>query len=145
MGNRFMSNRFNISVVVVFPVLVAFFIGLVPVSSSAFVPEDLERLIKQKNCPGCDLRGADLRGVDLSNAKLEGINMMGANLEGVNLEHATLDDAGLEKANLRNAKLHGASLDHATLDDAVLVGADLQDVVWIDGKICKKGSIGSCK
>ena len=140
-----MNMYFPIPVIVVFPVLVAIFVGLVPSHSSAFVPEDLERAVKQKNCPGCDLRGADLRGVDLSAAKLEGINLMGANLEGVNLVNATLDDASLEKANLSNARLNGASMDHAGIDEAVFKGADLQDVVWIDGKICKKGSIGMCK
>jgi len=140
-----MKNRLAIPVETLFPLLVACLICLTPVHSSAFVPEDLERLTKLKNCPGCDLRGADLRGVDLSEAKLEGINLMGANLEGVNLEDATLEDAGLEKANLRNANLHGASLDHASVEDADMVGADLQDATWIDGKVCKKGSIGSCK
>src|SRR5512133_536118 len=144
-GKLRMYNRFCFPIKFAAPVLVACFIGLAPAYSSAFVPEDLERLTKLKNCPGCDLRGADLRGVDLSDAKLEGINLMGANLEGVNLEEATLDDASLEKVNLRNAKLHGASMDHATIDGADFKVADLQDVTWIDGKVCKKGSIGTCK
>lgn len=144
-GGIIMDHRFCFPVRIVLPVLAACFIGLAPVCSSAFVPEDFERLKKIKNCPGCDLRGADLRGVDLSGANLEGINLMGANLEGVDLEDAALDDASLEKANLRNARLHGASLDHATIDEADFKGADLQDVTWIDGKVCKKGSIGICK
>lgn len=140
-----MDNRFCFPVKIVLPVLVACFIGLAPASSSAFVPEDLKRLKTLKICPGCDMRGADLQGVDLSDANLEGINLMGANLEGVNLQNAILDDASLEKANLRNARLHGASMDHASIDEADFKGADLQDVIWIDGKVCKKGSIGICK
>jgi len=144
-GGKAMKNSFSIPAIIVYPILLMCFIVLVPAYSSAFVPEDLEQLKKTKKCPGCDLRGADLRGVDLSDANLEGVNLMGANLEGVKLEDATLDDASLEDANLRNARLHGASMDHAGIEGAVLLGADLQDVTWIDGKVCKKGSIGICK
>ncbi len=39
---------------------VMYIISLTAVTASAFVPEDLERLKKEKNCPGCDLRAADL-------------------------------------------------------------------------------------
>jgi uncharacterized protein YjbI with pentapeptide repeats len=111
----------------------------------AFVPEDLERLKATKNCPGCDLRGADLHGASLEGVGLEGANLMEANLEGANLQDAVLDDASLEKANLRKAILHGASLDHATIDGADMSGANLEDSTWLDGKVCKKGSIGVCK
>jgi len=141
-----MTIRSTISVVCALSlILITGIIALAPVRASAFVPEDMEQLKKTKKCPGCDLRGADLRGVDLSDANMEGVNLMGANLEGVNLEDATLDDASLEKSNLRNARLHGTSMDHATIDEVDFKGADLQDVTWIDGRVCKKGSIGSCK
>jgi Pentapeptide repeats (8 copies) len=140
MGGNVMKIRFNTPVMLSIPVLAALVISLTPLSSSAFVPEDLVRLKDAKICPGCDLRGADLRGLDLNAANLEGANLMGANLEGVNLESSILDDASCEKANLKNARLHGASIDHATFDEA-----DLQGATWIDGKVCKKGSIGICK
>ena len=140
-----MNIRFNTPVILSIPVLIALVFSLMPAPSSAFVPEDLERLKESKKCPGCDLRGADLRGLNLNAANLEGANLMGANLEGVSLEAATLEDASCEKTNLRNAKLHGTSMDHATIDGADFNGADLQDVTWIDGRVCKKGSIGVCK
>ena len=41
--------------------------------------------------------------------------------------------------------LTGASLDHATVDGADLSGAILDGTIWLDGKVCKKGSIGVCK
>src|SRR6185369_12135542 len=104
-----MPIRFSTPVLLSFPVLVALVINLMPVTASAFVPEDLERLKESKKCPGCDLRGADLRGLNLDGANLEGANLMGANLEGVFLEDAILDDASCEKTNLRNAKLHASS------------------------------------
>jgi hypothetical protein len=140
-----MQIRFNSQIILTIPVLVALVISLMPMPSSAFVPEDLERLKESKKCPGCDLRGADLRGLNLTKSNLEGANLMGANLEGVTLEGASLEDASCEKTNLRNAKLHGTSMDHATIDGADFNGADLQDVTWIDGRVCKKGSIGVCK
>jgi len=140
-----MQIRFNASLMLSIPVLIALVITLMPVPSSAFVPEDITTLKETKKCHGCDLRGADLRGLNLSGINIEGANLMGANLEGVLLEEATLDDASCEKTNFRNAKLHGTSLDHATIDGADFNGADLQDVTWVDGKVCKKGSIGVCK
>lgn len=113
--------------------------------AGAFVPEDLDRLKATKNCPGCDLRDASLKGAQLEQAGLEGANLMGANLEGANLQDAVLDDASMEKTNLKKAILTGASLDHATVDDADFSGANLEDVTWLDNRICKKGSIGICK
>ena len=140
-----MQIRFTTPIMFSIPVLIALGISLMPVPSSAFVPEDLASLKETKKCPGCDLRGADLRGLDLTGSNLEGANLMGANLEGVTLEDAVLDDASCEKTNLRKAKLRGTSMDHATIDEADFNGADLQDVIWIDGRVCKKGSIGVCK
>ncbi len=140
-----MHKRFTTSAPVVLALLVAVILGFAPSFSSAFVPEDLDQLKKQKKCPGCDLRAADLHGADLADVNLEGANLMGANLEGAILTDATLEDASLEKANLKNADLHGASLDHAAVDGTDFKGADMQDMTWIDGKVCKKGSIGICK
>lgn len=119
-------------------------IALPVMDSCAFVPEDLDRLKATKSCLGCDLRNAVLRGADLERAAMEGVNLMGANLEGANLQGAVLDDASLEKANLKKALLSGASLDHATMDDADLSGAVLDGVIWPDGRVCKKESVGVC-
>jgi len=57
----------------------------------------------------------------------------------------TLEDASCEKPNFQNARLQGTSMDHATVDEADFKGADLEEVTWIDGRVCKKGSIGACK
>ena len=116
------------------PVLVALAVCLLPLSSSAFVTEDIEQLKGTRKCPGCDLRGADLRGVDLAGANLEGANLLEANLEGVNLTGANLEDASCEKINLLKARLEGIKLE----------GANLEGAVWSDGKVCKKGSLGAC-
>ncbi|APB33841.1 Pentapeptide repeat protein [Gloeomargarita lithophora Alchichica-D10] len=77
--------------------------------------QNLETLLRDKNCEQCRLNGADLRGKNLSNANLEGANLRGANLTGVNLSNA----------NLRGADLSGATLDQANLTTADLSGAIL--------------------
>ncbi len=116
------------------PVMAALVAGLLPAVSPAAVPEDLENLKATKKCPGCDLRGADLRGMNLGGANLEGANLLGANLEGANLEGANLEDASCEKVNLLKSRLDGIKLE----------GANLEDAIWSDGRVCKKGSVGSC-
>lgn len=115
--------------------LTALAVSMLPVISSAFVPEDVERLKATKECAGCDLRKADLRGMNLAGANLEGANLLSANLEGANLEGANLEDASCEKANLNKARLGGVKLE----------GSNLEEAVWSDGKVCQKGSVGSCK
>jgi hypothetical protein len=115
--------------------LTALAVSMMPVVTSAFVPEDVESLKATKKCAGCDLRKADLRGMDLVGANLEGANLLAANLEGADLEGANLEDASCEKANLNKARLGGVKLE----------GANLEDAVWSDGKVCAKGSVGSCK
>lgn len=87
-------------------------------------PEHLERLVKSRSCPGCDLQGADLSAVNLRNANLAGANLAGANL---NL-------ADLTAANLSNAVLTGASLAWTTFTDATLEGADLSQSKFEGGE-----------
>ena len=130
-----MNIRVNWSQLIVLVVMIVLAAGILPSVSSAFVPEDLDGLKETKKCPGCDLRGADLKGANLAGANLEGANLLGANLEGANLEGANLEDASCEKANLLKARLNGVKLE----------GANLEEAIWSDGKVCQKGSVGSCK
>jgi len=117
----------------------------------------------------CRMPGLDLRGVDLSRALLRNTDLLGSRLEGArlvdaDLSYADLQRTRLDRADLRGARLTGAALQNAVLTDARLNGADLSFVnmtgasiagaaldgatldraVWIDGRICATGSIGSC-
>jgi uncharacterized protein YjbI with pentapeptide repeats len=130
-----MKIRINWASLVVLMVMTLLAATLLPMRSFAFVSEDIDTLKQTKTCPGCDLRGADLKGANLAGANLEGANLLGANLEGANLEGANLEDASCEKANLLKSRLNGVKLE----------GANLEDVTWSDGKVCQKGSVGSCK
>jgi len=118
------------------------------------------------NCRLEDLtvRRADLSGARVRNAKLRQANLLGARLVGAdlaytdlvkaNLSYADLSDASLKGtnllgadlayANLRNADLSFADLTTAVLGGAELSGAQLDNAVWIDGRICQRGSIGRC-
>ncbi|ADW17572.1 pentapeptide repeat protein [Desulfobulbus propionicus DSM 2032] len=94
-------------------------------STRSVVHKNMQRLLKSKTCPSCDLSGADLR-----QSKLENANLEGANLTGAQLSLADLSGANLKKANLRNANLHGADLAYADLEGANLTGASLEGAIF---------------
>lgn len=89
------------------------------------VQKNVQRLLKTKTCPGCDLSGANL-----SQSKLEFANLEGANLAGAQLSLADLSGANLRKANLQKANLGGADLGHADLEGANLTGAVLEGAAF---------------
>ena len=62
-------------------------------------------------------------------------NLAKVNFEGSNLFGATFKGANLYEANLLGANISGAMFDEANLSNAI----------WIDGKKCALGSIGSCQ
>jgi len=72
--------------------------------------------------------------VDWSYCNKSKANLTGADLFGSNLTGADLSDADFTGASLYEANLTGAYL-----DDAILNGA-----IWIDGRVCAEGSIGTC-
>jgi hypothetical protein len=86
-----------------------------PATAGAWDAAHLKQLKATKSCPGCDLYGASLRWANLSGADLSGADLSGADLSG---------------ANLSGADLQGAKLSGAT---------------WTDGRVCKMGSIGTCR
>jgi len=101
------------------------------------------------NWEGCDKSGYLLVGGDLSGASLTRVKFVGANLahtdfSGALLEGADLRKAVLQYAHLSNAQLQGADLRGALLDGAEMAGAELGNAIWIDGRICKRGSKGRC-
>lgn len=94
-------------------------------SSRSTVQKNLQRLLKSKSCPGCDLSG-----VNLSQSKLENANLEGANLAGAQLSLADLSGANLRKANLQKANLGGADLAYADLEGANLTGTVLEGAAF---------------
>lgn len=123
---------------------------------------------------GVDWRNCVMTGAQLSNANLVAANLMNINLQTANLYSADLSHANLQyaqlhltnlkfvnftKANLKGANMMGAdlsgavfsqaNLSYANFRDANIITADfsnarLDNAIWVDGRICKINSIGSC-
>ena len=82
-------------------------------------------------------------------------NLYASNLQGANCNNSTFDNANLAKVNFEGANLFGATFKGANLYEANLLGANvssaifdeanLSNAIWIDGKKCALGSIGSCQ
>lgn len=91
-----------------------------------------------------DFSGKNLGGLNLLAFNLRGANLAGTCLAGVNLERADLTEANLKRAVLSGANLTLASVQSANLDGARMDGTIFDDTVWIDGHVCRKGSVGRC-
>lgn len=86
------------------------------------IDRNVQRLLKTKNCEGCDLRaahlekaqlrGATLTGADLSSAIASGANLVNADLSGAKLYNVRFD----KKIQLSGAKLNGADARKAYFD-----------------------------
>ena len=83
---------------------------------------------------GVNFAQANLAGVSFTNA-----SAVGAIFTGANLTNANFVNADLERANFRGADLRGANITNASLDGAQLSGAK-----WVDGRVCREGSIARC-
>ena len=120
--------------------------------------------LRNANLGGADLRGSQLTGADmaytslvgaqLNGAQMEQVALVGANLRsakligtdltGANMAYAVLQAANLTNADLSNTDLTNADLQGAVLEATTLTGAKMDNVIWIDGSVCARGSIGKC-
>lgn len=92
-----------------------------------------------------DLGEARLTGSDLRYANLSGARLDAARLSGADLTGAVLISTSLVGADLRDADLSFANLEGADLRRADLSGARLHKTIWVDGRLCPPGSVGSCQ
>ena len=65
-------------------------------------------------------------------------------LSGASLVGANLARADLAYADLRGADLSYSDLSGAVIGGALLTAARLDHAVWVDGRVCRPGSRGSC-
>jgi uncharacterized protein YjbI with pentapeptide repeats len=124
-------------------VVFCFFVSLTTLYG--FDEKQVQALKKTSKCTKCDLSGAKL-----NNLELEYADVSSANLSGADLSNSMLSNANLSKANLSGANLSGTNLSFANLSGADVSKANLTNVfldqaLWINGKMCKIGSIGKCK
>ena len=106
-----------------------------------------------------NLRGASARNVDFTAAQLVAVNFIGADLaytslnladlRRTDLSNARMTGADLRRADLRGARLAGADMSYADLREARLEGVTLSqtrfdNALWIDGRVCRPGSVDRC-
>ena len=106
-------------------------------TSSTSIEINLAKLLEEKVCIDCDLRGVNLSGAYLSGANLQGANltranlrhtnMMNVNLLAVKFYNADLSEADFTRANLSNALTKGARVGGATFIEANLSGVNLSE------------------
>ena len=106
-----------------------------------------------------DLHGASARNVDFTGAQLVAANFIGADLaytslnladlRRTDLSNARMTGADLRRADLRGARLAGTDMSYADLREARLEGVTLSETrfdnaLWVDGRICRPGSVDRC-
>lgn len=106
--------------------------------------------LEQSVLTDAKLNNAKLLGVNFSGSDMAYVEIMDSDLSYANLEGVRLIGANLSKTDLRYANLKNADLSYADLTGAFLAGANMNNVqlsntIWVNGKVCKKGSIGSCQ
>ncbi len=163
------SERFPAVLVIVLIIVIALAGWYLTPTQVRDVPDCEAAIAPGVNWNNCSREQAILNEVDLSQAKLRNTRFMGASLQAARLDQADLSYANLMQANLgyvslkqanllganlkfadlSNANLSGANLSYADLSQAKLGGADLssailENAIWIDGRICLKGSMGRC-
>ena len=94
---------------------------------------------------GARLAGADLRQGDLAYADLSRADLSLAHLTGVRLVGASLRRARLNHADLGNADLRFTDFSGASIQGIELAGARLGNAIWVDGRICGRDSVSSCR
>ncbi len=100
---------------------------------------NLERLLDDNKCYGCNLVGVNLTGENLDSADLEGANLtdavlVDADLEDANLKQANLTNVDLTGAELTGADLYKANLTKANLSGATFEGTMVDDAIMTDVK-----------
>jgi len=114
-----------------------------PPTAHGFMQKAVDKLLGDRNCIRCDLRGANLSGKNLRQTDLMGAYLIGANLSGSNLAGANLRGAWLTSANLKRANLHGADLRGARLVGADMAGANLRKTDLRDARLAGANLTGA--
>jgi len=106
---------------------------------------DLQKAVFWRaNLEGANLTDALLLETNFRYANLKKVNFTGADLRRAVLRFADMQGAQFRGANLRRAMMVSSKLQGAKMKKAKLRSARLRDATWIDGKKCKKGSVGKC-
>ncbi|OGH08126.1 MAG: hypothetical protein A2600_13685, partial [Candidatus Lambdaproteobacteria bacterium RIFOXYD1_FULL_56_27] len=116
--------------------------------------------LEKANFAGANLEGAYLVAVNLGGANFEGARLQGADFSYSILGNSNFSNAGLGQAIFYKSDLNNAYFGDADLTGAMLYKSNLKNVkdkamtsfkgaklggaVYVEGQLCKAGSLGSC-
>jgi uncharacterized protein YjbI with pentapeptide repeats len=106
---------------------------------AAFEESDRGRLIKEKQCVGCNLNNQDFTKAELSGVSLNRSSLIGANFSNANLSLAIFRDADLSQANFRKTNLRQAAFYGAKSIGTDFTGANFSKAKLVYAKL--KGAL----
>jgi hypothetical protein len=86
-----------------------------------------------------DFSGFSLNVAEFRSSRFFTVNFSNSDLTNSDFRRTLLDSVSFTGAILRNVDFTDATLGTVSFE-----GADLSGAVWIDGRVCKEGSIGLC-
>lgn len=115
-----------------------------PVQFNPNIKDYTGAYLERFNFSGMNLEGFVFEKAKLDRADFTGANLKGANFRGADIEKATFEDANLENATFENADLEETSLKGANIKNTCFKNTELEYAIWVNGKVCGAGSVGSC-
>jgi uncharacterized protein YjbI with pentapeptide repeats len=106
---------------------------------AAFEESDRGKLIKEKQCVGCNLNNQDFTKAELSGVLLNRSSLIGANFSNANLSLAIFRDADLSQANFRKTNLRQAAFYGAKSIGTDFTGANFSKAKLVYAKL--KGAL----
>jgi hypothetical protein len=91
-----------------------------------------------------DFTDYDFSGFSLNNAEFRSSRFSAVNFSNSDLSNSDFRRTVLDAVSFSGAILRNVDFSEATLGDVSFEKADLSGAVWIDGRVCKDGSIGLC-
>jgi len=111
-----------------------------PVPGVRLTLKQVNQLLRTtRDLSGRNLSGLNLVGMNLSRCNLRGADLSRANLERTDFTESNLERVNFSGANLKMAGFFQSAVTAANMDQAVLDGA-----IWLDKRVCAKGSTGRC-
>lgn len=105
--------------------------------------------LSESNLHSVILRNANLFATNFAKSRMDYSDLSGSNLSfaifrNTNLKGANFRHTDLRKADFSSANLSYADFRNATITGALFKNAELSNAIWVDGKVCARGSIGQC-
>jgi len=106
--------------------------------------------LSESNLHSVILRNSNLYASNFNKASMDYSNLSGSNLSQSSFVRAKLKGASFKNSDLRRTNFKGADLTYSDFSNANITFADFTDAnlahaIWINGKVCRAGSVGRCQ